>query len=179
MKKLIEQIKMCINDYAIRNDGKTYDSKKFINMSEEYINDDYAIYTFDRTVKICVATKVERGDVQFSYQYYPCNKIVAKFKSSSIKFILDDKFEYNYHSRKDDFVYFIDTCNLSDNMLYGLQKILDDYDLFINDIYISDAKIEVNICGFGLDFTITNNYVVADVEGVKVGKTPIDEFIHF
>lgn len=179
MKNIIDQIKMYINEYAMRNDGKTYDSKKFINMSEEYINDDYALYTFDRTVKICVATKVEKDDIHFSYQYYPCNKIVVNFKSQSIKFILDDKFEYNYHCRKGDYIYFIDTCNLSDNMLYALQKALDEYDFFTNDISITDALIEVNVCRFDLCFIITHNYVVTEVAGVKVGKTPIDEFIHF
>lgn len=179
MKELIEQLKSCINDYAMRNDNKTYDGKKFINMSNEYINDDYAIYTFDRTVKICISTKVEKDDIHFSYQYYPCNKIVVNFRSNSIKFILDDKFEYSYHCRKDDYIYFIDTCNLSDNMLYALQKVLDDFDFFVNDIYINDNKIEVNICRFDLCFTITHNYVITEVAGVKVGKTSIDDFIHF
>lgn len=179
MKKLIEQLKSCINEYNMMNDNKTYDGKKFINMSNEYINDDYGIYTFDRTVKICMVTQVDRNNSPVSYQQYPCNKIVVNFKSNSIKFILDDKFEYQYNCRKNDDIYCINTCNLSDNMLYALQKALDEYDFFTNDISITDAVIEVNIYRFDLCFTITHNYVIAEVAGVKVGKTSIDDFIHF
>lgn len=172
MKKLIEQLKTCINEYNMMN------SEKFINMSNECINDDYAIYTFDRTVKICIVSLVEKTGASFSYQYYPCNKIVVNFKSNYIKFILNDKFEYQYNCCGNNHIWSIGTCNLNDNMLYALQKVLDEYNFFTSDISITDVVIEVNAYRFGLCFIITHNYVVTEVAGIKVGKTSIDDFIH-